>query len=44
MTLKIAVLAPMPMASVSAATTVKPGILARLRTTWLTRMCRSYGR
>ena len=38
MTLKIAVLAPMPMASVSTATPVKNGILARLRSTCFSRM------
>jgi hypothetical protein len=38
MTLKIAVFAPMPMASVTTATLVKSGILARLRSAWFRRM------
>src|SRR6188508_3114519 len=38
MTLKIAALAPMPMARVSTATMVNPGIRARLRKTWFRRM------
>ena len=38
MTLKIAVLAPMPIASVSTATPVKTGIRARLRRIWFNRI------
>src|SRR5262245_36011526 len=38
MTLKMAVFAPMPMASVATATLVKRGILARLRSNWFHRM------
>src|SRR6185437_6826885 len=38
MTLKIAALAPMPIARVRTATLVNPGIRARLRRTWFRRM------
>ena len=38
MTLKMAVLAPMPMASVSTATPVNSGIRDRLRRTWFNRI------
>lgn len=43
MTLKIAVFAPIPIASISTAIAVKRGILPRLRSTWPSCMNDTYG-